>query len=149
MEVQYATAMASKIAHLIAMCSSFQAKYGSHYHLKPGSQPEAWALFNEIVELQLSIAQMLATDALEKPHVTIGKWWERFDIPDLAVSKHMMDAVTQLISATAYDEATAQDGVEWSYNVKCSQRVIAGLLHPNTIQIALSQRANVPQRVAG
>jgi hypothetical protein len=144
MNTQIATLLAADIAKLVGLSAEFQARFGQHYTLRPGSDRAAWDLFNAITAQQTVIAGRLDQDALDRPHLTIGKWWERFDVPDFAVTKHLMDTVTQLISACAYDAIS--DGVQ-SHNTVCSQRVIAGLLHPSAVQIAQDQRLT-PQRVA-
>lgn len=144
MNTQIATLLAADIAKLVALSAEFQARFGQHYTLRPGSDRAAWDLFNAITAQQTVIAGRLDQDALDRPHLTIGKWWERFDVPDFAVTKHLMDTVTQLISACAYDASS--DGVQ-SHNTVCSQRVIAGLLHPSALQIAQDQRMT-PRRVA-
>lgn len=144
MNTQIATLLAADIAKLVGLSAEFQARFGQHYALRPGSDRAAWDLFNAITAQQTVIAGRLDQDALERPHLTIGKWWERFDVPDFAVTKHLMDTVTQLISACAYDASS--DGAQ-SHNTVCSQRVIAGLLHPSAVQIAQDQRM-APRRVA-
>jgi hypothetical protein len=146
MNTQIATLLAGDIARLVGLSAEFQARYGQHYILRPGSERAAWELFNAITALQTAIAGRLDLEALDKPHMTIGRWWERFDVPDFAVTKHLMDTVTQLISACAYDASSADGGQ--SHNAACAQRVIAGLLHPSAVQLAQDQRISSRQRIA-
>ena len=138
MNMQTAINMSTRIAELIGLCSAFQAKFGSHYTLKPGSSHDAWTQHNAIVNKQAEIALMLDAQALQNPHITLGKWWERTEIPELSTVSRLMDEVTRLIGAGAYCELH-QSEVEVSYTVKAAQSVIAGLLHPVAREQAFEQ----------
>jgi len=139
MNMQTAINMSTRIAELMGLCSAFQAKFGTHYTLKPGSTHDAWDAYNVIVNKQAEIAAMLDPLALQSPHITLGKWWERTEIPELSTISRLMDEVTRLIGACAYCEMQ-QNEVEVSYTVKAAQSVIAGLLHPSA-RVNASQQA--------
>lgn len=138
MDMQTAINMSTRTAELVGMCSAFQAKYGAHFTFKPGSAPETWEQLHAIMNKQAEIARMLDAEALAQPHVTLGKWWERSELPELSTVARLMDEVTRLIGACAYCELQP-DGPEVSYTVKAAQSVIAGLLHPTARQLASEQ----------
>ncbi len=144
MNMQTAINMSTRIAELMGLCSAFYAKFGAHYVLNSSSTHEAWDAYNVIVNKQSEIAAMLDPHALQTPHITLGKWWERTEIPELSTIARLMDEATRLISACAYCEMKPNE-VEVSYTVKAAQSVIAGLLHP----LARKQAAQQAQQLVG
>jgi hypothetical protein len=148
MRTDIALELAQNVAHLVKLTAAFQAKYGRHYVLKPGSSSEAWTLYNQIFDEQVTIARMLDKRALEMPHETYTKWWERQDTMDLSVAKTLMQHISHLIATVTYFEAETQE-TDWSYAILCAESAIAGLLHPSALQVAQSSFQVKSERYAG
>lgn len=136
------TATARKIimetAELLALCSRFQALYGKDYRMKPGSPEDAWDLYQAIFDQQRMIAEMLDTDALERPLKRWGEWWNRQETIDIALVSELAKEASHLIACCAYNEADPQRYADNVGMVRTSQGVIAGLLHPAARQVALA-----------
>lgn len=147
MNSQLACEVAAKVAELTHLCASFQAKYGRYYSLKPGSSPEAWALYNAIFNKQVEIAQRLEPQAIEKVNERRNQWWQRQDAIDLSITSEIMHEVSQLIATCAYFEAETQE-TNWSYAVYCLQVSIAERLHPAARQTALASLEAKSERYA-
>jgi hypothetical protein len=148
MRTEVALELTQNVAQLVELTATFQAKYGRHYTLKPGSPAEAWALYNQIFNQQATIAQMLDTRALQMPQEGYDKWWERQDAMDLSIAKTLIQHSSHLIATVAYFNAEAHE-TDWSYAVYCAESAVAGLLHPSAIQVALSSLQVKSERYAG
>lgn len=127
-------------ARLVELAATFEARYGSHYTLKPGSPDDAWTLYHKIFDLQCIIARSLNTlpsDSLQHKH---GEWWKRQDVLDTKTAEAIACTAAHLIACTAsymeYDQHSTED---WSYAMRNTCNVIAGLLHPNALQIAADE----------
>lgn len=141
MNSQHAIRIANEVAKLISMSAAFQATYGRQYRLKPGSTADAWSLYDAAQQQQIRVAAMLDSEALNAPHNSLNKWWERQDVIDLPTAYKLMDEVTRLIACCAYFEVEAEEK-EWSYTAFATQCVIAGMLHPAAIQVALDAQSH-------
>ncbi|MBC8171567.1 MAG: hypothetical protein H7X77_07830 [Anaerolineae bacterium] len=148
MKTATALEIAAHTARLVQLCATFQAQYGRHYTLKPGSSAEVWSLYNQIHNQQIAIAQLLSQKAVETPHDGGHRWWEHEDMIDLSNAKALMQQVTHLIATCAYFEAETHE-TDWSYAIYCAESTIAGLLHPAALQVALSSFQVKSERYAG
>ena len=147
MNTATALEIAAHAAHLVQLCATFQAQYGRHYTLKPGSSTEAWSLYNQIHNQQIAIARLLDQKAVETPHHGGHRWWEREDLLDVCNAKTLMQQASNLIATCAYFEAETQE-TDWSYAIYCAESTIAGLLHPAALQVALSSTPVKSERYA-
>jgi hypothetical protein len=143
-----ALGLAQHVAQLVQLTATFQAKYGRHYRLKPGSTPEAWALYTAIFNEQINVARCLSLKSLEMPNDSYDKWWEREDTMDLSVAKTLMQHSAHLIATVSYFEAETQE-TDWSYAVFCAESTIAGMLQPAALQVAQASYQVKSERYAG
>ncbi len=137
----HAIRIANEVTQLISLSAAFQAAYGRQYRLKPGSSTAAWSLYDAAQQQQVRIATMLDSEALNAPHLSLNKWWDRQDVIDLPTVYSLMDEVTHLIACCAYFEIDAGEK-ERSYTAFVIQCVIAGMLHPAAIQVALDAQSH-------
>ncbi len=126
--------IAAQIAELIELSSIFQTRYGKDYQMKPGSPAEAWELHQAIFNQQVAIARLLDTDALENPLQRVPPWWKWQETIDTGVVAQAAQEATHLIACCASFEAVPM--AVSSPVVGCSQRVIAGILHPSAVLVA-------------
>jgi len=124
---------------LVEQSAKFQALYGRYYQLKPGSPEDAWTRYQLILTRQSRIAQLLDSGSLEDTHRRCGEWWTREDVIDTGVLKELMTEIGHLLACCAYFEVETH-GKNWSYAVQLSQRAIAGMLHPTSLQVASDER---------
>ena len=148
MDKNTALAIARETVELIGMCATFQAEHGRHYVLKPGSHNAVWEAYNQINAKQTSIAELLDDDAVEDAYPHPSAWWESQDIPDVSTGNQILDAASRLIACCAYCEAS-NEIPDWSYSIFSTQSVIAGLLQPAALLVALDNRDRAGQRHAG
>jgi len=135
MDTKAALCLSQQMGQLIHLCAGFQAIFGRGYRLKPDSPRAAWMTHEAILRQQVSIAESLDPAALHQPRKIINKWWERLDVPDLSSVTELMSETSRLIATCTYVEA--DPSADWSYAILCAQTVIAGMLHPAAVQIAL------------
>lgn len=126
--------IAAQIAELIELSSIFQTRYGKDYRMKPGSPAEAWELHDAIFNQQVAIASLLDVDALENPLQRVPTWWKWQETIDAGIVAQMAQEASHLIICCASFEAVPMAAS--SPAVSCSQRVIAGTLHPSAILVA-------------
>ena len=136
MNTTTARLIATRIAELIEFTSIFQTRYGKDYEMKPGSPAEAWRLYQAIFDQQTSIAALLDVASLEIPVYRLPMWWKRQETIDNAIITQMAQEAFHLIACCASYEANPDH--QPSPVILCSQRVIAGALHPSTLLLALN-----------
>lgn len=129
--------LANRMAELIEMSSIFDSRFGKDYCLKPGSPAEAWDLHNASLTLQSSIARLLDPVALENPLQRFPMWWKRHETLDACTATLIGQEAFHLIACCASFEAAQR--LEPSPAILCSQRVIAGGLHPSSLLIAQAE----------
>lgn len=132
-----ALAIAKECAVLTHQCATYQARYGRHYVVKPGSTEDAWTLYHAITQKQTDIATLLDNDVLEHEHTISNRWWERHDTPDLTIAQALMREAAGLIGCCAYIEAE-NTPPRTSHLIFSAQLTIADLLHPAARQMALA-----------
>lgn len=142
MDTTMAQALAAKSAQLIEFTSIFQSQYGKDYRMKPGSPDEAWQLQQAIFDLQGEIAQILDIYALENPLRRVSPWWKFQDVMDNGIATQIAQEVFHLIACCAAQGVSQR--TEPSPVIVCSQRTIAGFLHPSTLLIAQSHLEHTP-----
>jgi hypothetical protein len=142
MNMATARKVISETVELLVLCSRFQATYGKDYRLKPGSPQNAWELYQAIFDKQRIIAELLDSDALERPLKRWGEWWKRQETIDIALVNELAKEANHLIACCAYNEVNTQSG-EVSSAVRASQGVIAGILHPSARQVALANLGQI------
>jgi hypothetical protein len=125
----------AEVAKLTEMSSIFQARYGKQYRMKPGSPAEAWDLYQSIVNQQTVIARLLDVAALEKPLSRCAQWWKNQDAMDYSITASLAQEVIHLIACCA--SADVQSHTVASPIIDVSQSVIAGMLHPSSVLVAL------------
>lgn len=133
MNTQTAQQILLKAAHLVELAATFQAHYGNDYRLKPGSPQGAWALYDEMVEVQSTIARLLSPTVLENHHTRYGKWWERQDTMNTGIAYALVQECSLLIACSVHADLVDEDKI--SYAVEAVQASIAGILHPASLQI--------------
>ena len=138
MNTARARLLAAKVAELIEAVSIFQSCYGKDYRMKPGSPTQAWDLYQSILNQQTAIAQLLDMDALEDS-TQRQQWWKWQESIDTGIVSQIAQEAYHLIACCASFEAnpTANN----SPVIGCSQRVIAGMLHPSTRMVAMGEMA--------
>lgn len=132
--------LSAKIAELIELASIFQSRYGKDYTMKPGSPREAWELHDAIFNQQVAIASLLDPDALENPLKRLPPWWKWQETIDTGNVNQLAQETNHLIACCAAHEAT--EPTEVSPIIACSQRVIAGILHPSSLMVAQGEMAS-------
>ena len=131
--------IAVKVAELIEMASIFQSCYGKDYRMKPGSPTQAWDLYQAMLNQQSTIAQLLDMDALEDAAQKLPQWWKWQESIDTGIVAQMAQEIYHLIACCASFEANPSAST--SPVIGCSQRVIAGMLHPSTRMVAMGEMA--------
>jgi hypothetical protein len=139
MNTTHARLVAAKVAELIEMASIFQSCYGKDYQMKPGSPAQAWDLYQSILNQQTAIARLLDTDALDHPSQNMPQWWKWQETMDTGVVAQIAQEAYHLIACCASFEANPTGST--SPVIGCSQRVIAGMLHPTTRMVAMGEMA--------
>ena len=138
MNTAIARLLAAKVAELIEMASIFQSCYGKDYRMKPGSPTQAWDLYQSILNQQTAIAQLLDLDALEDS-AQRQQWWKWQESIDTGIVTQIAQEAYHLIACCASFEANPTGSN--SPVIGCSQRVIAGMLHPSTRMVAMGEMA--------
>jgi hypothetical protein len=136
MNIVTAHQLMAEVAKLTEMSSIFQARYGKHYRMKPGSPAEAWDLHQSIVHQQTAIARLLDIPALERPLLRCAQWWKNQDAMDYSITASLAQEVIHLIACCA--SADVQAHTVASPVIDVSQSIIAGLLHPSSVLVALN-----------
>ena len=139
MNTAIARLLAAKVAELIEMASIFQSCYGKDYRMKPGSPTQAWDLYQAMLNQQTAIARLLDVDALEDPSQRLPQWWKWQEVIDTGIVAQMAQETYHLIACCASFEANPTGSK--SPVIGCSQRVIAGMLHPSTCMVAMGEMA--------
>ena len=139
MNTTIARLLAAKVAELIEMASIFESCYGKHYRMKPGSPTQAWDLYRAMLNQQTAIAQLLDMDALEDTAQRQPQWWKWQESIDTGIVAQMAQETYHLIACCASLESTPTS--RKSPIIGCSQRVIAGMLHPSTRMVAMGEMA--------
>ena len=139
MNTARARLLAAKTAELIEMASIFQSCYGKDYRMKPGSPTQAWDLYQAMYEQQVAIGRLLDVEALENPAYRIPQWWKFQEVLDTGVVGTMAQEAYHLIACCASFESNP--AASSSPVIGCSQRVIAGMLHPSTVMVAMGEMA--------
>ncbi len=142
MNTTMAQVLATKAAQLIELTSIFQSQYGKDYRMKPGSPDEAWTLQQAIFDLQAEIGHSLDMYALENPLKRVTPWWKFQDVMDNGIATQIAQEVFHLIACCAAQGVSQR--TEPSPVIVCSQRTIAGFLHPSTLLIAQSNLEKTP-----
>ena len=107
--------------------------------MKPGSPTQAWDLYQAMLNQQTAIAQLLDKDALEDNMQRTPQWWKWQESIDTGVVAQLAQEAYHLIACCASNEANPM--AHTSPVIGCSQRVIAGMLHPSTRMVAMSEMA--------
>ncbi len=136
MNPKTARKIATRVAKLTERATIFNIRYGQDYHLKPGSPPEAWALYDEINQLQVEIARLLSEHALEKPFCRWGRWWESHEVINAGILNELAAESFRLIGYCAGQKAIP-DNTTMPRSIDMSQETIAGMLHPSARQLGL------------
>lgn len=139
MNTARARLLAAKVAELIESVSIFQSCYGKDYRMKPGSPTQAWDLYQSILNQQTAIAQLLDLDALEDSSQRQSQWWKWQESIDTGIVTQIAQEAYHLIACCASFEANPTGNN--SPVIGCSQRVIAGMLHPSTRMVAMGEMA--------
>jgi hypothetical protein len=137
MNTSTACELAGKIAEMIAYASTFQCQYGKDYRMKPGSPDEAWELYQAIFNQQVAIASLLDIYALENPARILPMWWKIRETLDTSSATQISQEACHLIACCACYEADPGSGP--SPAIRSSQCVIAGMLHPSAVLVALDE----------
>lgn len=135
MKTSTARELVGKIAELIEFTSAFQCHYGKDYCMKPGSPDEAWEMHQMIFNQQVAIASLLDNDALDNPARTLPTWWKLRETLDSSSAIQISQEACHLIACCACYEANPVS--EPSPAIRSSQSVIAGMLHPSAVLVAL------------
>lgn len=145
MRVNTSTArlVAAKAAELIELASIFQSSYGKNYRMKPGSPDIVWALHEAIFKAQVDLACLLDLEALENPARRLPPWWKWQESIDTGMATQIMTETCHLIACCASFEASPCGAT--SPAIGCSQRVIAGMLHPSTLMMAQEAQTAIPK----
>lgn len=106
--------------------------------MKPGSPTQAWDLYQSILNQQTAIAQLLDSDALEDS-AQRQQWWKWQESIDTSIVTQIAQEAYHLIACCASFEANPAGSN--SPVIGCSQRVIAGMLHPSTRMVAMGEMA--------
>lgn len=146
MNKESAIHLSNHVAKLIGLCATYEAVNGRRSAVKPGSAAEIWNLYEAIQNLQVEIACYLDVDALNAPNEHHLHWWSHQDVMDIVVVNEIMQRVNQLIVAYAYEE-TNMTAHNSNHLILCTQKRIAGLLHPATRMIALDHLSQ--EKIAG
>jgi hypothetical protein len=133
--------LAARVTELIEQVSMFQARYGKDYCMKPGSPDEAWTLHQTIFDQQAAIASLLDADALGTPLRRTPTWWKWQDTMDTGVVMHLAQEASHLVACCAFYEADPEHAAP--HAMRATQATLAGMLHPSTLLVALSQREAV------
>ena len=139
MNTAFARLLAAKVAELMETASIFQSCYGKDYRMKPGSPTQAWDLYQTMLNQQTAIAQLLDVAALEDAALRLPQWWKWQESIDTGVIAQMAQEAYHLIACCASFEANPT--ANSSPVIGCSQRVIAGMLHPSTRMVAMGEMA--------
>lgn len=139
MDAKTARTLMNEAAHLIELVATFQSRYGRSYNLQHNSPKDARALYDDILNAQHTIAALLDADTLQNPHHKLGQWWQRQEIIDLGMTQSLVNEAGHLISCCAYFEADPR-GESYSYAIRSAQSTIAGMLHPKSLEYALTPR---------
>jgi hypothetical protein len=132
--------IATKVAELTGLCTTFQAKFGKRFEFTSDSPAEAFALHRAIADKQAEIAQLLDHEALIEPAKQPSEWWRWHDAMNIATAGDLAQHANRLISSCAYREAGLHES-DSAHAVFAAQVAIAGLLHPNARQKALDALA--------
>ncbi len=139
MNTARARLLAAKVAELIEITSIFQSCYGKNYRMKPGSPAQAWELYQAMNDQQMAIGQLLDIETLENPSQQLTQWWKFQESLDTSIVAQMAQEAYHLIACCASFEANP--GASNSPVIGCSQRVIAGMLHPSMRMVAMGEMA--------
>ena len=137
MDTQTANMIGVHILQLRQLCITYHSRFKDHKNLRPGSSPDAWALYHSTVQKQIEIASLLDREMLDKPRQRGQNWWDSGDIPEFAIVHIMTQVANELIVCCAYDEQSEQPGN--SPIILSWQMVLVGMLHPTTRQLALGK----------
>ena len=107
--------------------------------MKPGSPTQAWDLYQAMLNQQTAIAALLDVDALEDAGQRLPQWWKWQESIDTGMVAQMAQEAYHLIACCASFEANPNNNS--SPVIACSQRVIAGMLHPSTRMVAMGEMA--------
>jgi hypothetical protein len=119
---------------LLKCTAVFQTQYGRRFRLDHSSPREAWEQYENILQLQSNIASLLDPRAINDPFSRFGRWWENQSVMDVAIAKHLMEAVAQLIVYCG-----SSDCLDDSRIVINAQCTIAGMLDPQALKIREEQ----------
>ena len=139
MNTALARHLAAKVAELIEIASIFQSCFGKDYRMKPGSPTQAWDLYQAMLNQQTAIARLLDLDALEDAAQRLPQWWKWQESIDTGMVAQMAQEAFHLIACCASFEANPS--ASNSPVIGCSQRVIAGMLHPTARMVAMGEMA--------
>lgn len=145
MNVAQAKEIALRIAQLAELSATFNATYGHHYHLSEQSPAEGWELYRQIMTEQTEIAHLLDEEALKNPYSRYGEWWKRADVMDCAMVKELASEAFNLIGRCAY--LAVNDATRWAHTDLVLQRSIAGMLHPATRHLSLTDTVELRKAI--
>jgi hypothetical protein len=133
MNMQNARTIMTEAARLMELTARFQARCGANHTLGYGTPQDAWALYDDIMNSQSIIANLLDPTTLANPHHPYGRWWDRYDVMSAPMAQQLINEISHLMTCVAYmEEGTAEGG---GYAVDRSQHAIAGMLHPKSYDI--------------
>ncbi len=139
MNTALARLLAAKVAELIETASIFQSCFGKDYRMKPGSPTQAWDLYKAMLNQQTAIASLLDSDALENASQRLPQWWKWQESIDTGMVAQIAQEAYHLIACCASFESNPTSNT--SPVIGCSQRAIAGMLHPSTRMVAMGEMA--------
>jgi hypothetical protein len=84
---------------------------------------------------QTEIARLLDVEALQKPNIRYGAWWEESDIMNTAMVNQLAADVFSLIGRCAYLNVQSEP----PHTELILQQSIAGLLHPTARQLKIAE----------
>lgn len=136
MNIEKARTILNEAARLMELTATFQARYGRGYVLRAGTPQEAWSLYDDIMDAQSIIANLLDPDALGDAHYPYGKWWEHHDVMEPSMVHQLIQEVSHLLGSLAHIESHKNRQYGTPDNAVCmTQRAIAGMLHPESYRI--------------
>jgi len=133
MTVIEARQIAVNIIRLAELVARFQAKYGRNYVMSPDCTEDAYRLYEDILEQQATIAELLHPQALDIAYNRFGDWWTRHDVIDSAIVNEMAMDACNLVNRAGYME---ENGQTESHTLLPIEKSIAGMLHPSARQMA-------------
>ena len=132
MTVIEARQIAVNIIRLAELVARFQAKYGRNYVMSLDCTEDAYRLYEDILEQQATIAELLHPQALDIAYNRFGEWWTRHDVIDSAIVNEMAMDACNLVNRAGYME---ENGQTESHTLLPIEKSIARLLSAKRGQV--------------